>query len=96
MLNFFLLDHFESAYTNYFYFFVNDFIVIFISSSLIYMSQTFFVLFFLRTHYIHVNFFSNVILVIVSSFYSFISEIVSNYIVYMYNIFSIFISFIFI
>ena len=95
-MHFFLLDHFESAYINYFYFFVNDFLVIFLSSSLIYMIQTFFVLFFLRTHYIHGTFFSSVIIVIVSSFYTFINEIVSNYIVYMYNIFFIFISFIFI
>jgi len=96
MFNFFLLDHFESAYINYFYFLVNDFLVIFISSSFLYMCQTFFVLFFIRTHYIHSAFFPNIIVLIISSFYSFINEIVSNYIIYLHNIFFIFISFIFI
>ena len=97
MLNvsFFILDHFESACINYFYFFSNDFFFVILSSSLFYMLQTFFILFFLKTHYLFLNI-SNIITLIMNSFIFFINDIVINYITYVYNIFFIFISFIFI
>lgn len=92
---YYILDHFESAYISYFYFYTGELIVLIFSSSLIYMLQTIFILWLLKTHYLSENFFSNVIVLCVSSFISFISDIVNNYITYSYNIFLLFISFIF-
>ena len=91
-----ILDHFESAYINYYSLILNDFTVITVSSSFLYMLQVLILLFFLKTHYSSESFFSNSILFIINSFFSFINDIVSNYISYLYNIFLLFISFIFI
>jgi len=41
---FHILDHFESAYISYFYFYSGELIVLIFSSSLIYMLQTIFIL----------------------------------------------------
>ena len=92
---FFILDHFESAYISYFYFILNEYTVVFISSSFLYMLQTFFILFFIQSHYI-INNLNNVILSIMQSFIFFMNDIVFSYISYLYNIFYLFISFIFI
>lgn len=92
---FYYLDHFESAYINYFYIVFNDFFVIIFSSSLLYMCQTFFILFFIKTHYVSEYYYSNLISFFINTFLFFIYDIVYNYISYLYNIFYLFISFIF-